>query len=333
MNTSKMALMLGAALCLSGPAFAQTLVPPSQNGSANSFSGSSSTAQAASTSDANSFSRSRSNATGGNATATGGRATGGNATTGPSTSSANTGPSKSVSSVTLNMYGNDGTNSGSSPSGNTTPSGQTTFNPNDANINYSGGYTIRNTPDASAPALYGGTNPCSVGVSGGIAVAGFGMSAGSTWSDRGCERRNGAVILFQANMPDVAVALLCEDTEMRSAFTFAGKPCPQDRAVAKVAAVAPAPMPAPAAVAAAQPIPAVAPVAQPAPTTMAQAAPQPAIVAEAPASRLVIASATAPAAPEIKKASTSGYRGAAPKWCGDSPKTPTDQAFYNHYCK
>lgn len=60
-------------------------------------------------------------------------------------------------------------------------------------------------------------------------------------------RRNSAVILFQAGMPDVAVALLCQDSEIREAFREAGKPCPADRpkpAVAEAEQPAAAPQPA-----------------------------------------------------------------------------------------
>ncbi len=116
-------------------------------------------------------------------------------------------------------------------------------------ISYSGTYTVKDNPPVAPPSIFGGTNPCTVGVSGGVSVTGFGLGLGGSWSDKGCERRNGAVILFQANMPDVAVALLCEDSNMESAFSAAGKPCPQARAAAQPAPVAmatPAAAPAPA---------------------------------------------------------------------------------------
>jgi hypothetical protein len=95
--------------------------------------------------------------------------------------------------------------------------------------------TVHNTPDVAPPGQFGGTNPCAVGVSGGVSVAGVGIGGGGTWGSDGCERRNSAVILFQAGMPDVAVALLCQDSEIRQAFRDAGKPCPQDRPKERVA--------------------------------------------------------------------------------------------------
>lgn len=99
--------------------------------------------------------------------------------------------------------------------------------------------TIHNTPDLATPGLYGGTNPCAVGVSGGVSVAGLGIGGGGTWAGSGCERRNAAVILFQAGMPDVAVALLCQDDDIREAFREAGKPCPKDRPKPAVAEARP----------------------------------------------------------------------------------------------
>jgi hypothetical protein len=200
--------------------------------------------------------------TGGSATATGGSGTGGSATARTGSSNATAGnvtinnlygsdPSGSTGNGNLPASGQNATGAGTGTNATTDPAAANTFTDN---VHYSGSQTIRNTPDAVAPALYGGTNPCSVGVSGGLGLPGFGISAGGTWSDRGCERRNGAVILFQANMPDVAVALLCQDSDMRTAFGSAGKPCPQERAVA--ARQAAAATSAPVQQAAAQPAPA-----------------------------------------------------------------------------
>ncbi len=97
-------------------------------------------------------------------------------------------------------------------------------------VSYGGGTsTIHNTPEAVPGTIYGGTNPCAVGASGAMSIAGLGIGGGAMWNSPGCERRNAAVILFQANMSDVAVALLCQDDGIRTAFKEAGKPCPADR--------------------------------------------------------------------------------------------------------
>lgn len=180
-------------------------------------------------------------------------------------------------------------------------------------ISYSGTYTVKDNPPVAPPSIFGGTNPCTVGVSGGVSVTGFGLGLGGSWSDKGCERRNGAVILFQANMPDVAVALLCEDSNMESAFSAAGKPCPQARAAAQPAPVAmatPAAAPAPAAAA-------------PAPAPAAAAAPPP---APAPAPTAMAAT------PAAATSTGGGYEGPAPDWCSQPSKSQSDQAAHNYYC-
>lgn len=168
--------------------------------------------------------------------------------------------------------------------------------------------TIHNTPDVAGPPIYGGTNPCAVGASGGVSVAGLGLAGGGMWNSPGCERRNAAVILFQANLPDVAVALLCQDDGIRTAFKEAGKPCPADRV--QVSAVT---EPAPVAQASYTPPPAPAPVA-------AAPAPAPVQVASAP------------------EASDSGLPRARQDWCSKTaaPKHgdhSSDATAYRYYCQ
>jgi hypothetical protein len=108
------------------------------------------------------------------------------------------------------------------------------------NTNYSGSYTVRNTPEVIAPNVLGG-NPCAVGASGGLALPGFGFSAGTTWADKACERRQEAALLFNMGEPMVARELMCQDDQVRAAMKTSGKPCVVDVAVAQ-APVAAAPV-------------------------------------------------------------------------------------------
>src|SRR5690625_2522114 len=48
-------------------------------------------------------------------------------------------------------------------------------------LKYDGSYSVRNVPDAIAPMIAGGANPCVVGASAAGSVVGFGMSAGGSW--------------------------------------------------------------------------------------------------------------------------------------------------------
>lgn len=126
-------------------------------------------------------------------------------------SSARTG--SSTSSVTINSGSGDpsGDPSGSNGSG-------------DPTINYSGGYTVHNVPEVIAPNIVGG-NPCAVGVSGGVAVAGFGLTGGGTWADRACERRQEAALLYNIGQHEASIALLCQDDHVREAMTAVGQAC------------------------------------------------------------------------------------------------------------
>jgi hypothetical protein len=102
------------------------------------------------------------------------------------------------------------------------------------NTNYSGSYTVRNTPEVIAPNVMGG-NPCAVGASGGVALPGFGITAGGTWADKACERRQQAALLFNMGEPMVARELMCQDEQVRKAMLSGGKPCVADTMVSQAA--------------------------------------------------------------------------------------------------
>ena len=114
---------------------------------------------------------------------------------------------------------------------------------------YEGGYqqnyraTIRNTPDAYAPAVTGGTNPCTNGVSGGGSVAGFGLALGGSWSAPECERRNLSALLHNQGQHALAQEVLCETDTVRRARQRLGQPCAADIPPGTPVVVAPAPAP------------------------------------------------------------------------------------------
>ena len=83
-----------------------------------------------------------------------------------------------------------------------------------------------------------GGNPCAVGASGGVALPGFGITAGGTWADKACERRQQAALLFNMGEPMVARELMCQDEQVRRAMLTGGKPCVADTMVAQAAAPA-----------------------------------------------------------------------------------------------
>jgi len=82
-------------------------------------------------------------------------------------------------------------------------------------------------PDANAPAIWS-NNPCVVALSGGVAVAGFGMSIGAGIEDRDCTRRANAQHLIAMGEAAAAREVLCQNAEVRAAFVRAGRPCAAD---------------------------------------------------------------------------------------------------------
>jgi hypothetical protein len=135
-------------------------------------------------------------------------------------------------STTINVSGTG--SSGDSSTGTTDPSQY---------IGYGGGYTLRNTPEVIPPNVVGG-NPCAIGASAGLSMAGFGIAGGATWADKQCERRQQAALLFNIGKAKAATELLCQDDNIRAALRVSGEPCMAD--APPVAAVAPtAPVTAP----------------------------------------------------------------------------------------
>ncbi|HUB10548.1 MAG TPA: hypothetical protein VMB34_01205 [Acetobacteraceae bacterium] len=108
----------------------------------------------------------------------------------------------------------------------------------DPTVHYTGGYTVRNTPEVIPPNVMGG-NTCAVGASGGLALAGFGIAGGGTWADRACERRQQAALLYNMGEQKAAVELMCQNSDVRDAMKTAGKPCTADIAAAIPAPAAP----------------------------------------------------------------------------------------------
>ncbi|MDA8049888.1 MAG: hypothetical protein M0002_07775 [Rhodospirillales bacterium] len=105
------------------------------------------------------------------------------------------------------------------------------------NVTYGGAYTVHNVPEVIPPS-WGGQNVCAVGASGGVGVAGFGITLGGMWSDSGCERRNSAVVLYQMGEHKAAVALMCQDRHVAQAMQAAGQPCPVTAPAVSMAAPA-----------------------------------------------------------------------------------------------
>jgi len=79
---------------------------------------------------------------------------------------------------------------------------------------------------AFAASLTASEDTCMGSRSFGVQAIGFGFSLATTWPDRQCRRVRNARALDELGYPRAALALLCQDDDVRSAMHRAGTPCP-----------------------------------------------------------------------------------------------------------
>ncbi len=138
--------------------------------------------------------------------------------------------------------GVNGTNGGGA--GSSTPGGST-----GAPYYGQSDVTIRTTPTVYAPPVSGG-NPCTLAVSGGVSVIGWGAAAGGTFVDQDCADRQKIAMIHNAGYAKAARELMCNDKATYLAFRGTDTPCnprPQfdgtPPVVGQPAPVAPQPVP------------------------------------------------------------------------------------------
>lgn len=88
---------------------------------------------------------------------------------------------------------------------------------------------------AYAAGLTASNGTCMGSTSAGGQGMSFGFSVGTTWKDGSCDRRYNAQALAAVGQSKAAVALLCQDPEIKAAMETAGTPCAAT-SVAKAAA-------------------------------------------------------------------------------------------------
>jgi len=96
--------------------------------------------------------------------------------------------------------------------------GTSNYNRNDGDV------TVRTTPTVYAPPVSGG-NPCTLAVSGGVSVIGWGAAAGGTFVDEACATRQKIAMIHNAGYAGAAKELMCDDRASYNAFKTAGQPC------------------------------------------------------------------------------------------------------------
>jgi outer membrane protein OmpA-like peptidoglycan-associated protein len=79
---------------------------------------------------------------------------------------------------------------------------------------------------AYAPPLAAADDTCMGSRNFGVQAVGFGVSFAATWGDRQCRRIKNARALDALGYRSAALALLCQDRQVRRAMDRAGAPCP-----------------------------------------------------------------------------------------------------------
>jgi hypothetical protein len=98
-----------------------------------------------------------------------------------------------------------------------------------SDINYNGSYTVKNVPSVNGPNLTSGLDTCMGSTSGSFNIAGIGFGGGTTFVDDNCKRLKLARELWNFGMKAGAIALLCNDEEVRQALLDTGFTCPVKR--------------------------------------------------------------------------------------------------------
>jgi len=134
-----------------------------------------------------------------------------------------------TTSENTNNNNNNNTNINTTTSTNTNNNintgDMTNRNINESNINQK---IEQPPPTAIAPAMMSGGNNdlCTTGVSGAVQTQIFGLSFGSTVTDKNCERLKLSKTLYDMGMKVAAVATMCQDRRVWDAMWHAGTPCP-----------------------------------------------------------------------------------------------------------
>ncbi len=92
------------------------------------------------------------------------------------------------------------------------------------------GVSINNPRSAAsaAPTFLTSAGDCVGSTGGGVSFPGFGVNLGSTSSAGmdGCNRRHNAMLLWNMQKKNAALAVLCQDSDVAKAMQVAGTPCP-----------------------------------------------------------------------------------------------------------
>jgi len=168
-----------------------------------------------------------------------GSASGASTTSGTSSNSQQQRTNQRVNSTTNNTIpitlntGGTGAGNGSNGTNAVDPAGANGANgsngggsgPSNNNPFYSqSDITVRTTPTVYAPPVSGG-NPCTLAVSGGVSVIGWGAAAGGTFVDEDCANRQKIAMIHNTGYAAAARELMCNDKATYLAFRGTATPC------------------------------------------------------------------------------------------------------------
>ena len=92
-----------------------------------------------------------------------------------------------------------------------------------------GSTTIKNVPTVNAPALTTSNDTCMGSTSGSITIAGFGLGAGTAWTDKNCVMLKNSRELWNMGMKAAALARMCMDSNNKDSLELTGFECPQTK--------------------------------------------------------------------------------------------------------
>ena len=94
-------------------------------------------------------------------------------------------------------------------------------------VEYGGTQTIKNVPSIAAAPLASSNDTCMGSASGGLALAGFGLTGAGTYVDEHCKRIKMSRELWNKGMKAASLAMDCMDRDAREALELTGYTCPQ----------------------------------------------------------------------------------------------------------
>ena len=94
-----------------------------------------------------------------------------------------------------------------------------------SNVTVNGGSYRAAASTAHSAGLAAAAGTCMGSSSGGVQGMSFGVSIGSTWSEADCKRQRFGAMFITMGKEDVAIALFCQNDDVREAMATAGTPC------------------------------------------------------------------------------------------------------------